>query len=306
MAGSGTPVHEYTSWQQTTVWWAPFWRWLFQVPDWSPATCDVKQRPLDTTTVGSSRPVEWPEGWAATQVGTNPTADLSYDRMSLSGYPMQRARPDRSERFTLNNTYTGEVRDIYLPGPVSPLGWWTESMPARDALGSDGVWDRHWIGVQDDGTTFEAIQLRRSPLRGVLSYGVWSPDGRLIEGRPVTAGGVAIHRLVYDRFDQPHRLGLAVSNYAGADGSKDWPFPRCGDWVRLSAAALDRVHTSKPTAEVLTFAEMLHTHGAVIFDRGGDGNKPGGAFAFTAGAQWAQRPLQSLSLTFGDLELVTG
>jgi hypothetical protein len=299
-------MHEYTAWQQTTVQWAPFWRWLFQVPEWIPAACDVKHRPVDTTTVGVSRPVEWPAGWADTVIHSNPTADLTWDKMSLRGYPMQRARPDRSERFQLNNTYTGELRDVYLPGPSGSLGWWTESMPARDAIGSDNVWDRHWIGVQDDGTVFEAIQLRRSPVRGVLGYSVWNADGRLIEGRPVTAAGIALHRLVYDRFDTPHRLGLAIANYSGGDGDKDWPFPRCGDWVRLSAAALDRVHASKPTAEVLSFAEMLHTHGAVIFDRGGDGNKPGGSFAFTAGAQWAQRPLQALSLTFNDLEVVIG
>lgn len=288
-------MYEYSFWQQEARYWAPFWRWIFGIPDWAPQECDVLSRPLDATTVGSSEPVEWPTGWGTTKVQTSIGTGL-IDGLSLPGLTMQRVGTT-ADAFYMNNTYTGEARTVNIPRPLKGY-YWTEGMPCRN-----GAYDRHFVGVADDGTVTEAIQLS-TQFKTILSYGVFAPDGTLVEGQPQTAAGVSLSRIMYRMGDPYHRLGIAVTDYSGRDGTKDWAFPKCGDIVRLSAQARDRELAKATTNEARDVVNMLNTHGAVIFDRGGDNRVPGGSIAIAAGAQ-NRGQLNSIAITFGDLERVT-
>lgn len=297
--------HEYTWIQQFTNNWAGWPTWL--IPEWarwSPPRADYPYdiRHLDRTTVADSTSIPWPDSLAAQPLVMPATPGVWLN--SSPGLPIQRSGPVH-EPYTEINPWAGNsVRNITLPFPDDPRGRWIEGHP-----GIGGGWDRHSILIDPStGVTHEAIgtdTLRRT----VLASGVWL-NGKLVSGTPVTHSGLALHPYLLDRFDEPHRLALGLTDYGPrldgtpSDGSgNNWAFPRPGQVVRLSLAAYHRILSFNLPIECQVVAAMLHTHGAVIHDRTTGIN----ALAQVAGTQWTGTTLPLLTdhLVLADLELVT-
>lgn len=274
---------EFTPEQQAAANWSPWLRSLcWWIPTWRVPRCEVKSRPLDTTEVVESVPVEWPAELADValdcDVGTNLVAGVT-----LAGMPMQPAGP-AARTVTVNDTYTGTLYRTEVPIPGDP---WVEGMPLRG-----GNYDRHWIGV---GPEFidEVLQLNHRT-GWCLRWGRWDWAGNLVGGTPVTASGEALHRLSYTVGDPEHRLAIGFYDYGGVDGTRPWPFPRCGQVARLSRAAFDREMKMAKTPEARIVLTSLHRRGARFHDRTGK-PQPTAELLVTAGAQNAARPLAGLT-----------
>jgi len=272
-------------WLRRLCWWIPTWR----VP-----RCEVTSRPLDTTEVTASVPVEWPAELADVALECDIGTDLIAG-VTLPGMPMQPAGP-KPIPVVVNDTYTGTVYRTEAPIPKDV---WVEGMPL---IG--GTYDRHWIGVGPEFVD-EIIQLNPHT-NWCLRWGRWDWDGNLVAGTPVTASGAALHRLTYRVGDEPHRLAIGLDDYAGVDGTKTWPFPRCGQVGRLSRAAYQREIAVAKTPEARSVLTSLHRHGAKFHDRTG-AKRPAAGLLLTGGAQAAGRPLAGLTgrIHMRDFELVT-
>ena len=183
-----------------------------------------------------------------------------------------------------------------MPVPVPVTGdWWVEGNPA---IG--GAWDKHVLLVRPEtGESWELIGCTKS-VRGCLAFAHYV-DGVLVDGMPVCAADVSMSAILANRDDPPHRLGIAMDDYAGRDGSKLWGFPRCGDVLRLSPAVAGRL-AADSTPEQQVILRSLSEHGARIYDRGG--SEPHVSLGLYAGTQWAGSTLSALDVRVSDLELV--
>jgi hypothetical protein len=282
------PPYSYTFWQQVL----PFLRgsWVHPPGD------QVADRRLNTAKVAAAEPFAWPAELRSQQVSFD--AGQPPWEGSVAGFPIQRvpARDRQWRTWTENNTYTGRVTQRLIPVPQGNVEW-VEGNP-----NADGAWDRHVLLVCPE--TREAWELIRAnpDLRTCLVYAHWI-DGKLVEGMPVNAGQVMQTGILLGRDDPPHRMGLAMTNYVGWDGtmpeSSGWP--RCGDVFRLRREALERIVVAAgATAEQRAWANAAHVHGFVLYDRGGKH-----AFVQQAGTRWADTSLRQLAVTLGDLERVT-
>jgi hypothetical protein len=297
-AGTGPEAFEYQLLQSVTAEWPDPIRSFLGVSDWVPPTSESRDRPLDTARVVASRPVEWPAGYKDVRVGLEPSTAVWQG--SMYGIPVQLVTPDAPvESYLEINPWLGNsLRSVDLPVPLAGDRW----VEGNPTIG--GAFDRHWLGhCPETGTVWEVIGLNKH-LRTCLGAGVWR-DGSWIDGGPVCAGGVALSRILLDRYDPPHRLGLALNDYAGHDGSKTWAFPRVGDVVRLSPAAGARLEAlDGPSNTRWSFIRSAVDHGFVIYDRSGM-PEPGAGIGWIAGAQWDGNTLADLDIRLGDLELVT-
>lgn len=131
--------------------------------------------------------------------------------------------------------------------------------------------------------------------------GVWSPDGVLLSGVPVTASEEQLSSLVVtrDTLEHPHVLGLALDDYHGADGRLGPEHPTCGEHVVLVAPK-----PSGLTGDAATLWQIASTRGFVICDKT-HAPKPSGGVPIQPGAQWAGSNISKFTFQLRDLQLVT-
>lgn len=278
--------------------------WLFG-GQWQPSASDVYTRPVDTRSVAASTPVSAPnEFWAECPIEVNPGAGVWLN--SMGGLPIQQARSDANDSWTVINPWLGyEVRPN-TPLPLPKAGErWVEGHP-----NIGGAWDRHWVGLLDDGTFVEAIMM--DPVqRTIGEVARWSKDGKLIAGRSVTAGDLSLGQHLRNRNDAAHVGMLVLSDYGGMDGSmlaRDWAFPRVGQHVRLGLARYNELMVEATTPEQRVWLQSARDYGWIIGDR--STSKPGvisAKEAYVAGAQWSGSSVPQLNnkVKLKHLEVVT-
>ena len=307
-----------------TYGWPDWTRWFWGVPPrWQPPICDVPERPLNTRAVVASEPREWPVELRHLDLGIMVPGTVPYEgSVPHGGIPVQRVTRAKMTTFTVTNPYGGmdlatgdTIRGRYrldLPTPTSGQ-YGHEGYPNPD------IWkdvDRHWIGVEDDGTVWETIWMAANAPAGpeVMNVAAWNPDGSpkhvLAPGGAVFKGQAfhedfrwSAHAL--NRYDPPHRLGVWLYDLGGGDGDQAWAFPRYGQILRLSTAVYERLYPTA-NAEQRIVLDSLHTYGATIYDRGGDAKRGWHcSLGMVAGRQWVGSTLANFRIPLAALELVT-
>lgn len=315
------PMEELTleqAWKLTAV--DPWAKALLQhVPAWKTPTGDSVAPYRDRTRVRSTlASTAWPAHFTGAVVDCPPGHHLAGE--SLRGMPME-AIPDGAKPVPVwvTSMLVGQPRLEMVPIPKKP---WIEGHPHRG-----GAFDRHWIGVHSDGTTWELLQLtwnefgKKTLLGGILEAfappgypdgahwdaleaGRWDPSGKLVSGTPVIAGACQLSPLLLtrDSLTNPHVLGLALSDYGkapGSDGQLNVPFPLVGDRVAIAGPPPPGL-----TGDALAVWRIGESHGFRIFDRSG-AKKGGGGIPVQSGAQWATSNIHTLRIPFDRLRLVT-
>jgi hypothetical protein len=208
------------------------------------------------------------------------------------------------KQWTFGTTNYGyETKLLPTPSEI-----WVEGMPRTRVLAlqeAPGAWDRHVIFVYPTRVV-EMIGVDSQKFTAEAAV-EWSAGGVRAWGMPknwpsVCASGVQISKYLLTKasLSDPHVLGIALGNYAGADGSlpADTEFPRCGQRVVLS---------SIPTGlsgDARRVAEILSTHGAIIYDRNWAGKD--GTLLIQPGAQWRGSSLDVVgSIPLSAFRLVT-
>lgn len=315
--------------------------WFAYKPRWTnPRSDAIGPRHICTDTVTSSKPIEWPVEYRDVALWAGPVGQTSIWQGTLlgAGQPVQRVDRMHLREFVIDNRYGGDLwRDgkfiehlsagqqweAYIPEPVRLRqdGWAVEGYP--NALNKG---DRHWYGVEDDGTCHEAIWTVAlehiagtvfSGLKGdtMADYCCYAPDGSLLTGIMkgshvgVVKGNVQWTSLAWNRGDPPHRLGavfhdlaLVAMNAAASDGTRaDWTFPAYGQLFRLSSEVYNRL-SANADDEQQSFLDSLHNHGVMPYDTGG--NDWGASISIVAGAQHVGSTIGDLSIQITDLELV--
>lgn len=318
--------------EQLTYDWPSWARSLFRAPKrWQNPICDVgAERHLDRTLVESSEPIEWPDELRDLEVDFGPPRQKPYQG-SVGGKPVQSVNPDRTRRFTVHNKYRGNlIVDGVEAGPLDgpyqvdvPVpyqnGWGVEGYPNGGNLG-----DRHWYGVEPDGTAHEMIWFNQIDST-CAHYAKYAPDGtithRVDPGGSVVKGNVQWTSLALNQGDPAHRLGLVFHNLgatvdhsvddqivrfgnAGSDGDADWDYPRYGQWFRLSRAAYDRLSVGVTDIFIQSVLDSAHYHGFIPYDRGGQ--TPGASVGMIGGGQHERSKLAQIRMGVKDLERVTG
>lgn len=296
-------AYVWTPWEGMTYRW-PEWTRRFGVAPqrWRNPHCDALDRPLDTTVVQASEVPEWPDGWADAplliEAGTEPWEGQA------GGIPMQMVDPDRRRPFVREAYWNPGVRQtVEIPVPMRD-SWGHEGYPDPHPRWGSADGDRHWIGVEPDGTSHEVFAMYGAQGR-VGNYCRWSPDGE-IEFSTAPEGGVNKAGVRYsDKIlgpaDPPHRLLIVL---AGRDEDPEtWTrFPRVGDVVRLSAEAHAR-HMATADLQQRLVLDSLHIHGAVCHDHGTH-LAAGGRVMHVGTGLWAGNTLSRLDIRMGDLEEV--
>lgn len=272
-------------------WWQNLWPAVFGAGWRAPNADPTRDRYLDHTLVQASVPFDWaPELRNAKLTVGNTTTP--WDK-SITGIPVQRVAKNAPKvTVTVNDTYRGEMRRTAVPRP--PGGFWIEGNP-----NPYGAWDTHVIVVcPETGEAWELIGFTEATTMalGCAHY----QNGKLIEGYPVCAANVPMTPLLSAVGDGPHRRGLVLTNYVGADGDKKagTGWPGCGDVLRLTETSHKRLLLGA-TAEQRVLIDDLRISGAKVYDRGGVAG-----LGCVAGADWARSTLPKIPLVHGDFELV--
>lgn len=333
----------WKNWHQEVSYnWTGFMSLFAYRPKWTNPTSDMPNRTnlASLGIVTDSEPVDWPEEYQGGRINTAVRQKVWMG--SVGGIPVQRVDPMRVRRFTIINRWggylvrdgvdqgylnSGQTWEVDVPVPVrlAEDGWAVEAYPNA---GNDG--DRHWYGVEDNGTHHEAIwivtdehfALGRWSGSGntMLDYCKYAPDGTLLTGvssrtgyAGVVKGCVSWLSLAWQRGDSPHLLGMAMNNlardgYNGApsDGDRDdWEHPAYGRHYRLSPEAYTRLSVNADS-EQQTFLDAIFHYGIIPYDRGGATSSTLGAgVGMVAGAQHVGSTLPQLDIKVSDLELVT-
>lgn len=325
----------WTRTEQLTYGWPHWARKAFRAPPkWTAPYCDVgAERHVDEHIVRASEPVQWGP-WTDAPLDCSPPRVTPWQG-SAQGQCVQAGSDDRVT-VTVNNPYGGILVTGGTP-TVRKSGPYTVSIP-RPVRGDFGVegWpnggntgDRHLYLIEADGTAHEMIWFNPSnPLvpGGIScsSYARYAADGtimhRLDPGGSVVKGQVPLTRLLWNRGDRPHRVGVVFTNLSntwdgsvddhfvrhggkGSDGTLATRYPAYGHWYRLSQAAFIRasVGASPEQADMLS---ALRDYGMVTYDRGGDEKVHRASIGMIGGAQWTGSRLGGLDVRVGDFERV--
>lgn len=308
-------------------------RWLLKLLGYKPWTnpfTDVgDERQLDLTLVGDSVEIEWPEEVRDWPVDFSPPAQRPYKGSVGGGIPVQKVDPSKTRRIRVYNQWSGTLvendidtgtdpgENYYVDVPVPESGEWAvQGYPNELATG-----DRHWYGVEPDGTAHEMISFWPTDW-SCHHYAKYAPDGTILHrvdpGGSVVKGNVRWTGIALNRGDKPHRLGLVFKQLGkevdhsvpdgnlrfgqpGSDGEQDWAYPRYGQWYRLSLNAYQRL-SAKANAEQQTVLDSAFHFGFIPYDRGGYGDKAN--VGMIAGAQWVGSTLDEIDMKLSDLELV--
>lgn len=319
--------YPWKNWHQQVSydWTRPPGSWFAYKPRWSNPTTDMPQRTnLVTDRVTASVPMQWPVEYHGAPIDV--TVRQTPWQGSVGGKPVQHVDKMKMRRFMVDNKYGGELFrngmsqgltkageqwEVMVPRPVREAqdGWAVEGYPN---MLNDG--DRHWYGLEDDGTAHECIWLGIGT-DTMLDYCRFAPDGTLLDGVVkhgrvgVVKGNVSWLSLAWNAGDAPHRLGLVFHNLAregvngaASDGTRDdWTQPAYGQVFRLSAEVYNRLSLNAD-AEQQAFLDSARHHGFMPYDVGGATWKAG--VGMVAGAQHTRSTVSDLELSVTDLELV--
>lgn len=265
------------------------------VPAWKCPPPDRFTVHRDRTRAGSSSPVPWtPKYDLPVEVG--PSTLSTYEGVRLTGMPVEVTPAGAPLRdVVVYSPERGKPRVERVPVPADA---WIEGHPMQT-----GAFDRHWLGVAPDGTSWEFIQMSYAfGFWRAQEGGQWGPDGKLLKGYSCTAGGVqlAAQILTRDVLENPCVIGAVVPNYSNADGTDPDAPIACGDWLRLPHPPDPAVHAG----DAFRLLSLLHTHGVRIFDRMGMGDQTM-KLVTQAGDNWAGSNLGSVKLRTTDFHRVT-
>ena len=277
--------------------------------------CDVLDRPLDTSEVLETAPVDW----SATmwdKAGIDIHSAWRPPR-PMGGRSMQKADPVRYTKFTVGQPQTG-YREAMVPLPARNDGYWIEHNPKplwrmefedlmRSFRGEGAFYDRHLILIADQPDAegvmvWELIGVSKSTGWKAAALAQYNQNGQLVGGTPITWGGtsaqqqgMAPHALssrMWNTFDPPHRLSLSLK---GSDHDP-YSYPWANDWLALDPDSID---WSVLTAAERSLASAMVTHGMVVDDHGST------RITVTDGAQAASYDNLASQLTFNCLKRVT-
>lgn len=320
-------------------------------PPWKNPKTDMHKRAniRDDEVVTASVPVQFPSEFDGGAIETSISQTVWAGSVN-GGKPVQAVDPTKTRRFRINNKYTrtliidgedqgvirsGEHFYVDVPEPVrlKQDGWAVEGYPNAAAGG-----DRHWYGIEPDGTTHEMIwitareQYRASGLEAFMpgepdtaaKYCKYAPDGTMLTGLfsgdreiGVVKGNLSWLSLAWNAGDEPHLLGatfneLALRGHDGAhsDGSmEEWEHPAYGRHYRITDALFNRLMDQAATQDEKNFYLSLRVYGFIPYDRGGNYDLQeapmGGSFGIVGGAQHVGTGLESLKIPLDEIELVT-
>lgn len=266
-----------------------FWQQLGLGRDkWKPPSSDVPAgRPRDMTRVGTTELVDWNAHDLTAEIANDPVRLPSSPvpwkgKASMEGRPAQAGSSRETVKVRTSHRWHGQ-NTYHIPKPVDrPL--WVEDMPT----GMTAQWfanlghptyDGHAIVCDTTGRCAELSGVwKNTGTIEAKKCGIWSPDGKLLEGREVIAANRQLLPLLLNRDDlevprYAHRLTITVRG----DDRDPEHFPWLNDWIALDP---NRVPAGlSPHAKVL--ADILVRFGAVIGDHGGTTN-----LSVISGAQW--------------------
>lgn len=320
-------------------------------PEWKNPKTDMYKRTniADHYVVSDSVPVDFPKEFEGGHIKTSISQTVWAGSVN-GGSPVQAVDPTKTRRFRINNQYTrdlivdgeelGQIKSgehfyVDVPEPVrlKQDGWAIEGYPNAANLG-----DRHWYGIEKDGTTHEMIwcttaeHYRDAGLGAftpaepntAIKYCKYAPDGTMVTGvlnggKPmgVVKGDISWLSIAWNAGDEPHLLGCAFNELAllgfdgaGSDGSmEDWDHPAYGRHYRITEALYNELMAKATTADERSFALSLRIYGFIPYDRGGHYDLAkgpmNGGFGIVAGAQHVGTGLEALKIPVDELELVT-
>lgn len=337
--------------QEISYKWKGFLALLKFRPSWKNPETDMYERTnlANNYIVSDSVPVKFPAEFSGGTINTS-ISQTVWDGSVHGGKPVQAVDPNKTRRFRINNEYTrelivdgeskgeigaGEHFYVDVPEPVrlKEDGWAVEGYPN---VGNGG--DRHWYGIEPDGTTHEMIwittseQYKASGLGAfappepntAAKYCKYSPDGTMLTGLRsgdleigVVKGNLSWLSIAWNAGDEPHLLGasfneLALHGHNGArsDGSmEEWEHPAYGRHYRISEKLFNDLRVDAKTDDEYNFYLSLRVYGFIPYDRGGtyDPQKGPmeGRFGIVAGSQHVGTGLEALEIPIDELELVT-
>lgn len=273
------------------------------VPSWRCPPADKYRVHRDRTPAGPSEPIPWTPAYDM-EVEIQPSRlDMSHG-VRMTGMPVE-AVPVGTQlrKVHIYSSMRGKPRDEMVP--INPTGRaWIEGHPM-----STGAFDRHWIGVEGDGTAHEYIQMAATGSKWrAMDGGVWSPSGELIRGFSCTAARRQLSSMLLTRdiLDNPCVVGCVVPNYSTANGVGDAETDpnapiACDDLLRLPNPPDPAVYPEGSDAWKVLM--NLHTHGVRVYDRmgWGDGKMK---IVTQAGEDWSGSNIGDIKLRSTDFERV--
>lgn len=318
--------------QQISYDWSGFLSLFAYKPRWTNPTSDMPKRTnLNTEPVSSSVPMNWPAEYQGSTLNLSVGQNVWQGSVPHAGQPVQRVDKSKTRTFWIDQKYGGEVIidgvsqgykkagerwSVEVPRPVREAqdGWAVEGYPNAGNRG-----DRHWFGLEDDGTAHECIWLGIGT-DTMLDYCKYAPDGSLLTGSKSAAGFAGVVKgciswlsVAWNAGDKPHRLGMGMSNLARlgvngvpSDGTRDdWTEPAYGQVFRLAPEVYNRL-SATADEEQQNFLDSLFYYGIMPYDVGGAAMgtvKYGGGVGMVAGAQHKDSSVGKLEIKFTDLEL---
>ena len=335
----------WTWWESVTYCWPDWTRTWLAPKRWTNPQSDVTtERRLELHRVLESQPVRWPEELADLRLNLGPPGQEPWEGTVGGGVPMQLVDPNRTSRFRVTGKYSGtryfrtseeedfttsfipdwDGYEIDLPNPIQG-GWGYEGYPNPANRG-----DRHWFGLERNGTAHEAIWLNPD-FKTLDHYIKYSPTGavldKLIPAGTVVKGDIQWTAHALNRGDPPHRLGCVFHNlghYRDAEGNliwgdgqgyqAEWEVPAYGQMYRLSDQAYGRLTQQGLDLEQSWVVDSLRYFGVVPYDRGGRLKPnpqhqtdfvPHMTIGLVSGQQWIGSTVAELEIYVSDFELVT-
>jgi len=193
---------------------------------------------------------------------------------SYNGEPMQYAKVENGILITRSVSYGYPwFQNQYANVPLPASGRY------EHCGGPNVASDRH-VCIFDPVTreVHELIQFDEhapdTPVTNqALGWGVWK-DGVLVEGDSVTATETAISSVIWDRNSRnaPHRLGMVLSDYVGADGTLT-NGPEAGGIFYLPSESESYKAMFALGGECAALAKAASDYGIKLFDRSGYGSE---------------------------------
>lgn len=189
---------------------------------------------------------------------------------SYNGEPVQLAKVQNGRAVTRTVSYGYSwSQDRYASVPLPESGRYLHCGDPNTAN------DRH-SAIYDPTTSYvhELIQFDEyavdTPFTNqALNWGIFK-DGVLVDGNPVTATGNSVTAYLWDRtsYNRPHRLGLTLGDYVGADGTLT-SGPQAGDVFFLSEMSESYQEMVKLGGECAAIAKAANEYGLLLIDRSG-------------------------------------
>lgn len=287
----------------------PFQSWVYSLNDWQGFDYPVSDqlavhKVRDEVEPGEAVP--WPD-WAKSQTLSVPEMHEVGGDGRGKGTPMQAGAASTRE-LIWGYAKHGQRYRTRIPRPDHD-DYWISGAP-------NPMFDRHCIIVAPSGEVHEIIQFNPSTpgwffwTTQALGWGVWH-DGRLVEGRAVTATRLPIHATLWQDTSplQQHRVGITLADYVGADGLLDRG-PEAGRTLVLNPDSVSYRRMMALGGQCAALAEAMVRYGVAPRDRSGYsdsgprelGTKPyPPGVDVQAGAEWATTNIDLFEVQLTDL-----